>query len=91
MAIFCPTSKPAALVTGRLVEPAGIVIHGPVDTGTNSVVMGAAGVPTLTITRVSPSMSIFWPCAKPAVLLTLMVVSPGFVGAASPELERPSR
>ena len=64
-----PTSKPVAFVTGRLVEPAGIVIHGPVDTGTNTVVMAVAAVPTLAIVRVSPSMSIFWPAAKPAVLL----------------------
>ena len=78
-------------MTGRLVEPAGIVIHGPVETGTNTVVMGVAAVPTVTIARVSPSMSIVWPASKPVVLLTLMAASPGLAGAASPEPERPSR
>ncbi len=91
MPIFWPTAKPAALVTGRLVEPAGIVSHGPVETGMNSVVMAVAAVPTLAILRVSPSMSICWPAAKPVTLLTLIVVAPALAGAASPELERPSR
>ena len=91
MPIFWPISKPVALVTGRLVEPAGMVSHGPVDTGSNSVVMAVAAVPTLSILRVSPSISICWPAAKPVVLLTLIVVAPALTGAANPELERPSR
>ena len=91
MPIFWPTAKPVAFVTGRLVEPAGIVSHGPVETGMNTVVIAVAAVPTLAIVRVSPSMSIFWPAAKPVVLLTLIVVAPALAGAASPELERPSR
>ena len=35
-----------------------MVSQGPVETGMNSVVMAVAAVPTLTIVRVSPSMSI---------------------------------
>ena len=91
MPIFWPTSKPSALVTGRLVEPAGIVSQGPVETGIKTVVMAVAAVPTLAIVRVSPSISIFWPASKPLVLRTLMVVAPGLAGAASPELARPEQ
>ena len=69
----------------------GTSSHGPVETGTNIVVMAVAGVPTLAMVRVSPSMSIFWPASKPVVLRTWMVVAPGLAGAASPELERPSK
>ena len=91
MPIGWPTAKPVALVTGRLVEPGGIVIHGPVETGTNTVVMAVAAVPTLTAVRDSPSMSIVWPAARPVVLLTWMAVAPRSAGAARPELDRPSR
>src|SRR5439155_908689 len=83
MPIFWPTSKPVALVTGRFVEPAGMVSHGPVDTGMNSVVMAVATVPTPAIVRVSPSMSIFCASSKPVVLRTVMLVAPGFAGAAA--------
>ena len=95
MAIFSPTAKPATLVTGTLVEPAGIVITGPSGRGCHSVVLLPAAVPMLAILRVSTpepvSMSIVSPTFMPVVLLTWMVVSPARAGTASPELERPSR
>ena len=47
MAIFSPTTKPDALVTGTLVEPTGIVITGPSGRGCHSVVWLLAAVPTL--------------------------------------------
>jgi hypothetical protein len=45
----------------RFVEPAGIVIYGPVDTRMNTVVIGVAGVPTVATVRVSPPTSIRCP------------------------------
>src|SRR6516225_1798580 len=93
-AIFSPTTKPVAFVTGTLVDPAGIVITGPSGSGCQIVVALPAGVPTLTILRVSApeplSMLIESPTFRPAVLLTLMVVSPLRAGAASPDVDRPS-
>jgi hypothetical protein len=89
MPIFWPTSNPAAFTTGTLVDPAGIVIHGPVETGANTVVIAVAAVPTLAIVRTSPSTSIFWPSAKPVVLLTYAVVAPAVTGDASPEPASP--
>ena len=95
MAIFSPTTKPATLVTGTLVEPAGIVITGPSGRGCHSVVLLPAAVPMLAILRVSTlepvSMVIVSPTDMPVVLLTWMVASPARAGTASPELERPSR
>ena len=43
MAIFWPTAKPDVLVTGTLVEPAGIVI-GPSGTGCHSGVLKFPGL-----------------------------------------------
>ena len=91
MPIFWPTSKPVVLVTGRLVDPAGIVSHGPVDTGMNTVVRAEAAVPMLAIVWFSPSMLIFCPTSKPEMLRTLIVVAPFVAGADKPEPERPSR
>src|SRR6187455_1123306 len=51
--IFSPTAKPATLVTGTLITPAGIVMTGPSGTGCHTVVGLPAGVPTLTAFRVS--------------------------------------
>ena len=79
------------VLTGTLVEPTGIVIHGPVETGANTVVIAVAAVPTSLMTRVSPSISICCPVASPAVFLTLMLVAPARAGADSPEFERPRR
>ncbi len=45
MAIFSPTTKPATLVTGTLVEPTGIVITGPSGSGCHSVVLAAGRRP----------------------------------------------
>jgi len=45
MAIFSPTANPEMLVTGTLVEPAGIVITGPSGRGCHSVVLLLAAVP----------------------------------------------
>ena len=46
MAIFSPTAKPATLVTGTVVEPAGIVITGPSGKGCHNVVaLPAAYIP----------------------------------------------
>src|SRR5689334_4649987 len=91
MPIFSPTVKPAAFATGKLVEPTGIVSHGPVETGANTVVIAVAAVPTFLMTRVSPSILICCPLANPVVLLTGMLVAPARAGADSPEFERPSR
>ena len=88
---FWPTVKPFVLVTGTLVEPAGIVITGPSGSGCHSVVLPEAAVPRLAILRDSPSTSIVSPAVMPVVLRTLIVVSPALAGAASPELDRPSR
>ena len=59
------------------------------------MVLLPAAVPMLAILRVSTlepvSMRMVSPAVMPAVLLTLMVVSPERAGTASPELERPSR
>src|SRR6187399_1867394 len=72
--IFSPTVNPATLVTGILVEPAGIVSTGPSGTGCHDVVGLPAAVPMLTIVRVSApapvSMLIVSPADMPAVLLT---------------------
>src|ERR1035437_10122444 len=76
MPIFWPTSKPATLVTGTLVEPTGIVITGPSGRGCHKVVLLPAAVPMLAILRVSTlepvSISIVSPTFIPAVLLTWM-------------------
>ena len=44
-----------------------------------------------TTLSVSPSTSTLCPTSRPAVLLTLMAVAPAVAGAASPELDSPSR
>ena len=66
MAIFSPTSKPATLVTGTLVEPAGIVITGPSGSGCHSVVGLPAAVPTLAILRVSAPAPVSMAIVSPA-------------------------
>src|SRR6185437_11284354 len=53
MAILWPTVKPAALVTGTLVEWAGMVI-GPSGTGCHSGVLAVAADPWLTIAALWP-------------------------------------
>ena len=67
-------TKPAALVTGTLIEPLGTLITGPSGRGCHTVVVAPAGVPTLTILRLSTpapvSMVIVSPAFMPAVLLT---------------------
>jgi len=45
MAIFWPTVKPDVLVTGTLVEPAGIAMTGPSGSGCHSGVLAVAAVP----------------------------------------------
>src|SRR5262249_18260207 len=73
-AIFSPTTNPATLVTGTLVEPAGMVITGPSGSGCHTVVLLAAGVPRLAIECVSAlapvSISIGSPTFIPVVLRT---------------------
>ena len=80
--------KPDTLVTGTLVEPAGIVITGPSGRGCHSVVWLLAAVPRFAILRVSAlepvSMLTVSPTDMPVVLLTWMVVSPARAGTAKP-------
>src|SRR4051794_2594255 len=74
MPIFWPTSKPPTLVTGTLDDPTGVLITGPSGSGCQTVVGFPAGVPTLTILRVSTpepvSMVIVSPALMAVVLLT---------------------
>jgi len=87
--------KPDTLVTGTLVEAAGIVITGPSGRGCHSVVLLLAAVPTLAILCVSAlepvPIATVSPAFIPVVFLTYSVDSPTCAGAARPEFDSPSR